>query len=264
MHPNALSLRPGYLPPGAIGHGRAVVKPNYAFMPPEGILSSRLPDYEQSVVHFQAAPALGAEFAQALLAIAPGGGTRGMILAKPQHFFFVIEGTVVIRLDGGEPQELTAGGFAYLPQGTRFSLRNESPGPARVERLTKPYESIGLPPPDPIVSHRDKVPATNLTGAEGRNWKLLLGAGDFRFDMEINILSFQPGAYFPDVETHIMEHGLVMLEGQGLYYLAGDWHEIWAGDFIWMGPYCPQQFYPTGFGEAAYLLYKNVNRDISF
>ena len=205
MHPNALSLRPGHLPPGAIGHGRAVVKPNYAFMPPEGILSSRLPDYEQTVVHFQAAPALGAEFAQAMLVIGPGGGTGGMILAKPQHFFFVIEGTVVIHLEDGEPQELTAGGFAYLPPQTRFSLRNESGRPARVERLTKPYESIGLPPPAPIVSHRDKVPATNLTGAEGRSWKLLLGAGDFRFDMEINILSFQPGAYFPDVETHIME-----------------------------------------------------------
>jgi (S)-ureidoglycine aminohydrolase len=53
-----------------------------------------------------------------------------------------------------------------------------------------------------------------------------------------------------------------MLEGQGLYLLGDDWHEIWADDFIWMGPFCPQQFYPTGFGEAVYLLYKNMNRDV--
>ncbi|HEY4254046.1 MAG TPA: hypothetical protein VGM87_22755, partial [Roseomonas sp.] len=68
---------------------------------------------------------------------------------------------------------------------------------------------------------------------------------------------------FPAVETHVMEHGLLMLEGQGLYYLSGTWHEIWAGDFIWMGAFCPQQFYPTGGGRSVYLLYKNVNRDIA-
>jgi (S)-ureidoglycine aminohydrolase len=81
-------------------------------------------------------------------------------------------------------------------------------------------------------------------------------------DMEVNILSFEPGTYFPFVETHIMEHGLYMLEGQGLYLLGREWHECWAGDFIWMGPYVPQQFYATGWGETAYLLYKDVNRDV--
>ena len=60
-----------------------------------------------------------------------------------------------------------------------------------------------------------------------------------------------------------MAHGLVMLEGQGLQLLGRDWHEIWTGDFIWMGPYCPQQFFAVGDGEAVYLLYKNVNRDVA-
>ncbi len=80
----------------------------------------------------------------------------------------------------------------------------------------------------------------------------------------MNILSFAPGAHFPDVETHINEHGLVMLEGQGMYLLDQDWHEVWQGDFIWMGPYCPQLFYPTGWTPSAYLLYKDVNRDVRF
>jgi (S)-ureidoglycine aminohydrolase len=31
-----------------------------------------------------------------------------------------------------------------------------------------------------------------------------------------------------------------------------------------MGPYCPQFFWCTGWGDAAYLLYKDVNRDIRF
>ena len=82
--------------------------------------------------------------------------------------------------------------------------------------------------------------------------------------MNVNILGFLPGNYFPYVETHIMEHGLYMLEGQGLYLLGGDWHEVQPDDFIWMGPYCPQHFYCTGWSEAAYLLYKDVNRDVRF
>ena len=78
----------------------------------------------------------------------------------------------------------------------------------------------------------------------------------------MNLMYFDPGTCFPAVETHIMEHGLYMLEGQGLYYLDGEWHEVWAGDFIWMGSFCPQQFYPTGYGKTVYLLYKDVNRDV--
>src|SRR3954452_14974067 len=76
-------------------------------------------------------------------------------------------------------------------------------------------------------------------------------------------LCVYPAGGFPAVETHIMEHGLYMLEGQGLYLLGDDWHEIWADDFIWMGSFCPQQFYPTGYGRAVYLLYKDVNREVA-
>lgn len=78
----------------------------------------------------------------------------------------------------------------------------------------------------------------------------------------MNVMWFAPGTFFPAIETHVMEHGLFMLEGQGLYLLDDEWHEIWADDFIWMGPFCPQQFYPSGPEEACYLLYKDMNRDI--
>jgi (S)-ureidoglycine aminohydrolase len=98
---------------------------------------------------------------------------------------------------------------------------------------------------------------------EGRGFQFLLPYGDMRFDFEMNLMWFKPGVCFPAVETHVMEHGLYMLEGQGLYFLDQDWHEIWERDFIWMGGFCPQQFYPTGHGDACYLLYKNVNRDVA-
>ena len=96
-----------------------------------------------------------------------------------------------------------------------------------------------------------------LLGTTTRAPALLTLAEDY-------VLTVEPGVYFPYVETHIMEHGLYMLEGQGLYLLANDWHEVQQDDFIWMGPYCPQHFYCTGWSPAAYLLYKDVNRDIEF
>lgn len=260
-----MTVPPGRLPPGAIGHNRGAVRPNYAFIPPEGVLTSRLPAYEATDVRFLAAPVMGARFAQFVLDIEPGGGTRGAI-SEPgvQHVFYGLAGAAAISVAEGAPSGMTAGGFAYVPPGVPFRLRNEGGVPARVLALRKRYETVpDFDPPDPIVSHRDAVPRTNPTGLDGRAFQFLLPPGDLRFDFEMNLMWFEPGAFFPAVETHVMEHGLYMLEGQGLYLLGTEWHEIWAGDFVWMGGFCPQQFYPTGFDAAAYLLYKNVNRDVA-
>lgn len=262
MHPNSITVPPSRLPPGSFGHTRGVVKPNYAFIPPEGVIDSFLPNYEKTTVRFLAAPVLGAKFAQVVLEINAGGGTRGHFSDHLQRFFYVLSGTVELSIDGGVPVILEREGYAYLPPNTRYSLRNAGGGQARVIGIKKAYQKIDLPQPEPVVSKRADAERI-LPGLEGRYYQdLLSSGGDFRFDFEINILSFAPGTYFPHVETHIMEHGLYMLEGQGMYLLHADWHETWTDDFIWMGPYCPQFFYATGWENAAYLLYKNINRDV--
>ena len=263
MHPRSLPTAVGHVAPGAIGHNRGVVRRNYAFLPPEGVLKSRLPNFEATVVRFLAAPVLGASFSQFVLEIEPGGGTAWPIAEVGiQHFYYVLAGSVFVGLETNNPSELTIGGYAYIPPGVAFTLRNHGTQVARIVGLRKRYEPTGLPQPEPIVAHRSAVPVTNHTGLDGRGFQFLLPYGDMRFDFEMNLMHFKPGANFPDVETHIMEHGLYMLEGQGLYFLGSEWHEIWTDDFIWMGGYCPQQFYPTGFNDALYLLYKNVNRDV--
>ncbi|MGI4954006.1 MAG: (S)-ureidoglycine aminohydrolase [Janthinobacterium lividum] len=249
------------VPPGAIGHNRGVVRRNYAFIPPDGVLKSRLPAYEHTAVRFLAAPSLGAGFAQFILEIEPGGGTAQPIVSDVQHFLYVLSGAVQLVLDA--PCDLPEGGYAYIPPYQGFTLRNTGDVPARVLALKKRYEPApGLSPPAAFVGRRDDAAQTNHTGFEGRGFIHLTGFGDLRHDFEMNLMFFEPGTCFPAVETHIMEHGLYMLEGQGLYYLGDEWHEIWAGDFIWMGAFCPQQFYPTGQGRAVYLLYKNMNRDV--
>jgi (S)-ureidoglycine aminohydrolase len=263
MIPSIPKAAPGRVPAGAIGHNRGVVQRNYAFMPPEGVLVSRLPAYADTIVRFLAAPSLGAEFAQFVLEIAPGGGTPAQITSDVQHFFYVLSGAAHLTLNGAQAETLPAGGYAYIPPGTPFTLRNAGAEGARVLAVKKRYqEAPGLAPPPAFTGLRDDSRQTNHTGFEGRGFIHLTGYGDMRHDFEMNLMYFEPGTCFPAVETHIMEHGLYMLEGQGLYYLGQDWHEIWAGDFIWMGSFCPQQFYPTGQGRAVYLLYKNVNRDV--
>ena len=81
--------------------------------------------------------------------------------------------------------------------------------------------------------------------------------------MAMNIFTFTPGFGLPIVETHVMEHGLLFLQGKGVYLLDGEWMEVETDDFIWMGPYCPQSFYATGPEPAKYIYYKDVNREIT-
>jgi (S)-ureidoglycine aminohydrolase len=250
------------LPFGIFAHNRAVVTPQYAVMPPEGILSSRLPGFEQTTVRFQTSPEMGAHFAQALLEIESGGGTSATRDDGLEHFFYLVRGSVTIGIDD-EAHELTPQGYAYVPAGHSYDLRATGDEQSRLIWIKRPYSTIDLPTPSPIVGHRDNVERTRQH-TQGRYWQYLLPLGDLAFDMEVNILGFEPGTYFPYVETHIMEHGLYMLEGQMLYQLAGDWHEVQTDDFIWMSHYCPQFCFCTGWEEAAYLLYKDVNRDISF
>src|SRR5690606_32254461 len=143
MRPHQISVPAGRLPPGAIGHNRGAVRPNYAFMPPEGVPASRPPHSELTIAPIPAAPGPGARFAQFVLEIEPGGGSRQPIREEGvQHFYYVLSGVAEIALDGQVPQPLTAGGFAYIPPATAFALRNQGPEKLRILGLRKRYEAI--------------------------------------------------------------------------------------------------------------------------
>ena len=85
---------------------------------------------------------------------------------------------------------------------------------------------------------------------------------DLRHDMQVNVVTFQPGGLIPFEETHVMEHGLYVLEGKAVYKLNRDWVEVEVGDFMWLRAYCPQACYAAGPGPFRYLLYKDQNRHI--
>lgn len=128
--------------------------------------------------------------------------------------------------------------------------------------IRKRFEAApGMPTPGSLFGSETHVSPTPFA----ENPKTLLQQlipDEMQYDMAVNIFTFEPGHGLPIVETHVMEHGLFMLEGKGLYYLSDRWMEVQANDFIWMGPYCPQSFYATGPTASRYIYYKNVNREI--
>jgi (S)-ureidoglycine aminohydrolase len=247
-------------PPGIIGHNRTMLTPNYCVFPPEGIMDSLLPDWPGCVIRFQTSPAMGARFAQALL-IAPEGCGSNAIDDGLEHFFYVQQGRFSVAI-GGVDTPLAPGGFVYVPSGTGFALRNTADGESRAIWVKRPYQPApGVPAPGVKLGHRDDAPRED----SGPRWRhFLIGNKDISMDFEMNIMCFRPAAHFWCIETHIMEHGMVMLQGQALQLLGRDWHELWTGDFVWMGPYLPQQIYAVGSEVVEYLLYKDVNRDVTF
>ncbi len=237
---------------------RAVVRRNYAILPPEGMATSVLPDWRDTVTRVLTAPAMGARFVQYLLEVAPGGGTEQTLRDDVQMFLYVLDGQAELSLNG-KSHKLGAGGFAYGKPGAKFRLRAASA--LRLLWLKKVHVPFGHARPTDLVGDDAAVRAETYMGIEGLLLKTLLPA-DLAFDMAMNIFTFPPGYSLPMIETHVMEHGLYFLPGQGLYYLGDTWSEVMAGDFIWMGPYVPQSFYATSSTPSRYLYYKDVHRDV--
>lgn len=237
---------------------RAVVRRNYAILPPEGMATSVLPEWRDTVARVLTAPAMGARFAEYLLEVAPGGGTQQSLREDVQMFLYLLDGQGELELNG-MTRRLGPGGFAYGRPGTRFTLRASSA--SRILWLKKVHVPFGTGRPADLVGDEAKVAGETYMGIEGLLLKTLLPA-DLAFDMAMNIFTFPPGYSLPMIETHVMEHGLYFLQGQGLYYLGDTWSEVRAGDFIWMGPYVPQSFYATSTTPSRYLYYKDVNRDV--
>jgi (S)-ureidoglycine aminohydrolase len=155
---------------------------------------------------------------------------------------------------------LQSGSYVLLPLRKDIHFQSGEAG-TRILLFKKRYEPIsGLKPPATLVGHEQDVKGQPFLGNDDARLQVLLPDLP-EFDMAVNIFTYQPGATLPFVETHIMEHGLMMLQGQGIYRLDSDWHPVQAGDVIWMASYCPQWFVAMGKTPAVYIYYKDVNRD---
>ncbi len=241
------------------GFTRTVVKSRYALITPDGFVPSNVPGWKSAVVHVNISPAMiGPRFSQLQVTLAKDGVGEGNTGAS-QHVIYVLEGTGTIGLDE-KRHRLEAGSYVYLPPGKDIHIKN-SGASLKLLIFQKHYEALrGFDAPTAMVGHEREIKGQPFLGNEDARLQVLLPDKP-EFDMAVNIFTYQPGATLPFVETHIMEHGLLMLKGQGVYRLDNDWHPVKAGDVIWMASYCPQWFVAMGKTPASYVYYKDVNRE---
>lgn len=264
-----------YTPPGGLPAqtelltDRAIVTEAYTVIPKgvlRDIVTSRLPGFTRTRSWILARPIAGfaTTFAQLIVEIEPGGGAeRPEPEAGVEGVVFVTAGELTLDVDG-ERDVLGPGGYAYLAAGAPWSIANEGEAPTSFHWIRKAYEPVeGIPAPTSFVTSDADVAPQAMPDTDGA-WATtrFVDPDDLAHDMHVNIVTFQPGGSIPFAETHVMEHGLFVLEGKGVYRLNGDWVEVEAGDFMWLRAFCPQACYAGGPGPFRYLLYKDVNRQV--
>ena len=236
---------------------RSVVKSSHAVICPDGYVNSVVPGWTNCTVNVLINEQMGARLCQTLVTLQAGGRLTGTT-QDSQIFFYIISGSCKATISG-EGEELGAGRFVYVPTGKTYRLESHTNG-TQVLTFHKVYEKLeghGLPPV--IFGDAAEVKGEPFLGDTALRLQVLL-PDHLSFDMAVNIFTYDPGGHLPFVETHIMEHGLLYLQGQGVYMLDHTWYPIKKGDAIWMAPYCQQWFTAMGKEPAVYIYYKNVNR----
>ena len=237
-----------------LGQTRSSHQRNHLLLTPDTFVRTALPGMKNAAAIVHIGPALGAGFTEYTAEFEPKGELGN---TPAQRFVYVMEGAVTLEAQG-KRHELGARGYAYLPEG--FAHEVIAKKKSRVAVIEKHYVGVEKSEsPRPIVSSEDGVSSHALDGDSDLQVKCLL-PDEPSFDFAVNTMVYQPGASLRMVEMHVMEHGLIMLEGSGIYRLGDSWYPVAAGDFIWMGPWCPQWFGAIGKVPAKYLIYKNWNR----
>ena len=249
---------------------RAVFTDAYAVIPKgtmRDIVTSFLPFWDETRLWVIARPLSGfAEtFSQYIMEVGPGGGSdQPEADPNAEGVIFIVEGSATLTIDG-VAHTMKPGGYAFIPPSTNWTLRNTTGEMLRFHWIRKAYQAVpGLDHPEVIITNEKDVAPTVMPDTDGK-WATtrFVEPTDLRHDMHVTIVTLEPGAVIPFLETHVMEHGLYVLEGKAVYRLNTDWVEVEAGDYMWLRAFCPQACYAGGPTSFRYLLYKDVNRHMS-
>ena len=233
-----------------LGYTRSSHQPDHFLLTPDTFVRAALPGMRNATAIVHVGPIIRAGFTAYTVEM---NSQSKFAIGALQTFLWVLDGAIT-----SGATRLTAGQYAYLPAGASESISSDAG--ARVVVIEKPYfKSAAVAPPAGFTGDERTIVPKPLLGDEALQVRVLL-PDDTAFDFAVNTMTFQPGASLPMVEIHVMEHGLWMLEGEGIYRLNDHWYPVQAGDFIYMAPYCPQWFCALGKKPAKYLLYKDWNR----
>jgi len=239
-----------------LGQTRSANKRDHLLLTPDTFIRTPLPGLTGGLAIVHVAPQVGAAFTQMTVEMEPAGT---LAEGPTQRLIYVLEGKLALgEPSQKKPHKLSAGSFAYLPTGYPHTLIALTK--SRVAVIDKPFLPVeGEANPEFFIGREQDLTPTPLNGDPDLLVRSLLPAS-LAFDFACNTMTYAPGAALSQVEIHYMEHGLLMLEGGGIYRLGDSWYPTTAGDFIWMAPYCPQWFGAIGKKPAKYLIYKDFNR----
>ena len=238
-----------------LGETRSRRALDHLLQTPDTFVWAPLPGMVNATACVHAAPALGAAFTQ-YTASFETGGTLGPAIGS--RFIFVTDGSLQFAAEGRNAT-LGVGGYCYVPPGLVHTITADAT--ARAQVVEKPYIALqGVATPQLLIASEGSIPGVPLNGDDALQVRALLPPADVAFDFAVNTMEYLPAAALSMVEVHVMEHGLMMLDGEGIYRLGDSWYPVAKGDFIWMGPYCPQWFGALGKQPAKYLIYKDWNR----
>lgn len=240
-----------------------VKKDNYVVLTQDGLVNNSVPGYENCQVSILGTPAMGASFVDYIVTAKEGGRNSSIGGDGIESFIYVIEGKISIKI-GDVEEVLEDGGYVYSPSNKSISFENLEKTDAKLYVYRRRYEELeGYKIPDIIINNVKDIDWVEYEGMKNCLIKDLLPAsGDYKFDMNMHILKFEPGASHGYIETHIQEHGMLFLTGKAMYNLDNDWMPLEKGDYVFMDSYCPQACYGVGDEDLTYIYSKDCNRDI--
>ena len=240
------------------GQTRTHVAYDHAIIGPDSHVLSPIANWQSTSGVVLISPAMGAHpksprFAQYLVHTTNRSRSESAA-AGVQRLIYVLEGTVALN-----GKILTQDMFAWLPPDSTYDLQGHETGQLLV--FEKPYVAIeNSAIPAMCIGDLRDVQVEPFMGDKSALLATLLPI-ELGFDMAVNVFTYESGATLPFVETHVMEHGLYMRSGQGIYRLSNAWYPVQKGDAIWMAAYCPQWFVAMGKQSASYIYYKDIHRD---
>ncbi|GAX83252.1 hypothetical protein CEUSTIGMA_g10678.t1 [Chlamydomonas eustigma] len=236
------------------GFTRSVYYRDHALITPESRVWAGQPGWTNTVTSHLISPASGANFAM-YLADLKTESAAGAPAPGAERFILVVEGEVTVTTSDGRSVDLRHNDYAYFPPHDSGKITSATgSGLLIYERM---YNLKGKP--EFFNGHVEGSPLLPTPGEVFELRKLIPQTADY--DFNIHVMDFKPGEHLFVKEVHYNQHGLMMLEGQGIYRLGDNWYPVQSGDVVWMAPFVPQWYAALGTTPTRYIIYKDTTVD---
>ncbi|KAL6763270.1 RmlC-like cupin domain-containing protein [Haematococcus lacustris] len=240
------------------GFTRSVYQRDHALITPESRVWSPHPGWTNSLTSHLMSPASGASFSMFLAVMQAEGSAAPAVRSSVERFVLVMEGAAQVTGPEADTLQLAANHWVYFPPNTTARLTSSSGAGLLV------WERVYAAQGSPAFQHGfvDDSPLLATPGEVFQLRKLLPQTLDY--DFNIHVMDFQPGEHLNVKEIHYNQHGLMLLEGKGIYRLADNWYPVQAGDAVWMAPYVLQWYAALGTTRTRYIINKDTTVDPLF